>query len=175
MATKKTVYTLEDGTKLYSIKDVRALIGNEVKDNKAELTSLGITKSTEVMESSPAEGNYPEVGTVTDTSVLKKIYKKLSDKQLDEWLELEGLTDKVNLCEHAAINRMRKCMTITNLHFPKTPGASKAKKSKYADYTTEQLVQMCADNDLDIKDDKGDMRILRMYSIMTLKKAGVLE
>jgi hypothetical protein len=118
---------------------------------------------------------YPEVGTVGDKKELKKVYKKLTDAQLDEWLELEGLTDKVKLCEHESINRMRKCMAITALHFPPEPSQGAKSKSKYADFTTEQLVQMALDNDVVVKDDKGDARILRMYTIMALKEAGVLE
>ena len=118
------------------------------------------------------EVKFPEVGTVTDRKELKRLYKKLSDAEIDEWLELEGITDKVKLCEHEAINRMRKCMAITALHFPKE--AAPAKKSKYAEYSTEELVQMAMDNDVDVPDDKGDPRILRMYTIVALKKAGIL-
>ena len=116
---------------------------------------------------------FPEVGSVADHKALKKIYKGLTDAQLDEWLALEGLTDKVKLCGHGPIDRMRKCMAITNLHFPKESAVKT--KSKYADYTTEQLVQMAMDSDVEVKDDKGDMRILRMYTIMALKQAGVLS
>lgn len=119
-----------------------------------------------------AKVGYPEVGSVADHKALKKVYKGLTDEQLDEWLSLEGLTDKVKLSGHGPIDRMRKCMAITNLHFPK-PVAVKT-KSKYADYTTEQLVQMAMDNEIEVKDDKGDMRILRMYTIMALKEAGIL-
>jgi hypothetical protein len=63
-------------------------------------------------------------------------------------------------------------MAITNYHFPKT--TTTTKKSKYADYTTEQLVEMCAEHDVAVKDDKGDMRILRMYCIVALREAGVI-
>lgn len=120
------------------------------------------------------EVTYPEVGTVTEQKDLKKVYKKLTDAQLDEWLAIEGLTDQVKLSGHASIDRMRKCMAITALHFPKEPSAS-SKKSKYSDFTTEQLVQMALDNDVIVKDDKGDPRILRMYTIVALKEAGILE
>ena len=116
---------------------------------------------------------FPEVGTVEDPKSLKKIYKGLSEAQLDEWLALEGLTDKVKISGHAPIDRMRKCMAITALHFPPAPKSTKS-KSKYADYSTEDLVQMAIDNDIAIKDDKGDVRILRMYAIMALREAGVL-
>lgn len=118
-----------------------------------------------------AKVGYPEVGSVADHKALKKVYKGLTDEQLDEWVDLEGLT--VKLSGHGPIDRMRKCMAITNLHFPKE--VTVKTKSKYADYTTEQLVQMAMDNDVEVKDDKGDMRILRMYTIMALKEAGVLS
>ena len=117
----------------------------------------------------PVQDGYPEKGTIDEKS-LRKMYKKLSDEQINEWLELEGLTYKQS--GHESIDRMRACMTITNFHFPKVTAAKKA--SKYADYTTEQLVEMCIDNDLVLKDDKGDMRILRMYAIVALREAGVI-
>lgn len=115
------------------------------------------------------EVQYPEVGAI-DEKGLKKLYKKLSDSQIDEWLELEGLTYKK--CDHEAINRMRKCMAITQYHFPKISVPKKA--SKYAEYSTEKLVEMCMENDVMLKDDKGDARILRMYCIMGLREAGVI-
>ena len=128
-------------------------------------------KPTKPVES---ESLFPEVGSVPDHKALKKIYKKLTDAQLDEWLELEGLTDKVKLTDHDAINRMRKCMSITELHFPKPVSEGKS-KSKYSSMSTEDLVKLAMDNDLDIKDDKGDIRIMRMYTIMALREAGLLD
>lgn len=120
------------------------------------------------------EIEYPEKGTFKTEKELKKFYKKLSDTQLDEWLELEGIKDKVKLCDHEAINRMRKCMAIMDLHFPKAATSAK-KKSKYADLSTEELVELAINNDIVVKDDKGDPRILRMYTIMALREAGILS
>jgi hypothetical protein len=117
------------------------------------------------------DGTFPEVGSIKDEKELKKIYKQLTNAQLDEWMSLEGLTYTVNANE--SINRMRKCMAVTALHFPKTP--STKNKSKYADITTEELVEMAINAELDIKDHKGDNRILRMYLIMALRDAGILE
>jgi hypothetical protein len=172
---KKFEYVMADGSKVDTIEEVRTILGTEVKDNKADLKAAGVSKVAVADTPAISEMSYPEVGTVADEKALKKVYKKLSDAQLDEWLAIEGLTDKVKLCDHDAINRMRKCMAITALHFPKAPSSGKSSKSKYADYTTEQLCQMAIDNDVEVKDDKGDVRILRMYTIMALKAAGVLE
>lgn len=120
------------------------------------------------------DGNieYPEKGDFTEPEQLKKYYKNLTNDQLQDWLELEGLEYK-HCDTNEAINRMRMCMSMTSYHFPKAKSAKK--KSKYAQYTNEQLVQMCLDNDIEVKDAKGDMRILRMYSIMALRKAGLLD
>lgn len=117
---------------------------------------------------------FPEVGTFPDEKSLSKAVKELSDDQIAEWITLEGL--KYNPCEtHEGINRMRMIMAIKELHFPKQKSGSKKSKSKYADYSTEDLVALCLDNDIDVPDPKGDMRILRMYSIMALRKAGLIE
>jgi len=70
---------------------------------------------------------------------------------------------------------MRMSMAIQDKHFPKEPSKSAKKKAKYADFTTEQLVEMAIANDIEVKDDKGDMRILRMYTIMALRNAGIIE
>jgi hypothetical protein len=116
---------------------------------------------------------YPEKGSFKDEKELKKFYKKLTDDQLDEWLQLEGLTYKA--CpENAPIERMRKCMSLMAYHFPKAPTTSK-KKSKYADLSTEQLMQIATEAGVTVRDDHGDLRILRMYLIMALRDAGLLE
>lgn len=122
-------------------------------------------KTTEVITT-----NYPEVGSVTESKVLKKHFKNLTNDQLDEWISIEGI--QVTLCGHAPIDRMRKCMAITAKHFPPAPKATT--KSRYSNYTTEELVQMAMDNNVEIRDDKGDMRILRMYTIVALREAGLL-
>lgn len=120
-----------------------------------------------------AEIEYPEKGTKT-VEELKALYKRLTDKHLDDWLELEGLTYTPS--DNPGINRMRKCMAITNFHHPKANGGSgKKSKSKYAQYTTEDLVQLCMDNNVEVKDSQGDMRILRMYCIISLRNAGLLK
>jgi hypothetical protein len=66
-------------------------------------------------------------------------------------------------------------MAIKAIHFPtEKTGNSSKKKAKYADYSLETLVQLAMDNDVAVPDDKGDERILRMYTIMALKKAGLI-
>lgn len=115
---------------------------------------------------------YPEKGHFADEKALKKFYRQLSDAQLDEWIGLEGLT--WNSCDNESINRMRRCMAIRELHFPTNTGGNK--KSKYAKYTDEQLLEMCVKNGLEVKvPKKFDKRIMRMYSIMALKDAKVLS
>jgi hypothetical protein len=117
---------------------------------------------------------YPELGSFNDEKAIKKYIKGLTNDQLHEWVELEGVEYKTS--DHESINRMRQAMAIKGLHFPQlasTGGASK-KKSKYSDYTTEALVEMAIENDIEVRDDKGDLRILRMYTIMALKAAGLL-
>lgn len=117
---------------------------------------------------------YPEVGDFKDEKAMKKFVKGLSDASLQEWCILEGAQWKE--CEHESINRMRMAMAIKAIHFPTTaPKAGKKSKSKYATYATEDLVQMALDNDVEVPDDKGDSRILRMYTIMALRKAGIID
>jgi hypothetical protein len=70
---------------------------------------------------------------------------------------------------------MRAAMAIKAKHFPHTaPKATSKSKSKYSDYLTEDLVQMAIDNDIYVDGDNGDMRILRMKTIMALRAAGVI-
>ena len=69
---------------------------------------------------------------------------------------------------------MRKCMAIKDYHFPRQTKAKRS-KSKYADYTTEDLLEMALENDVEVKDSKGNLRILRMYCIMALREAGIIE
>lgn len=119
---------------------------------------------------------YPEIGStaVKDEKAFKKYVKKLSDAQVFDWCELEGATWK-RCPEQPPIDRMRAVMALKAKHFPHTaPKASSKSKSKYADYKTEDLVQMALDNDITVRDDKGDERILRMYTIMALREAGLL-
>jgi len=113
---------------------------------------------------------YPEVGTFKVDRDLKKVYKKLSDEQLMEWLALEGLTHKPCI-ENPAINRMRMCMEILYLHFPKAP--SKAKKaSGWKVYSIEQLMVMASEHSVEYEFSDHEA-ILRMRVIMALKASGV--
>jgi hypothetical protein len=118
------------------------------------------------------KNGYPEVGSedVVDQKWLQKFYKHLTDDQLTEWVELEGLT--YNPSESAPIERMRKCMAILYKHYPKAPTSKK--KSKYSDYTTESLIQMLLDNDVPCEVTDDD-RIMRMRAIMALRAHKVIE
>lgn len=118
------------------------------------------------------ENGYPEVGVFEDKKVLQKFYKQLPDAVLEDWATLEGCTWKA--CpESQPIHRMRVAQEILYKHFPKEPAKSK-KKSKYADYSTEQLIEMAAEKDVPVEVTE-DMRILRMRTIMALRAHGVIE
>lgn len=141
--------------------------GNNVKAGKVE-----------VIKDSEGNVEYPEKGYFADDKAVKRYIKKLTDDQLYEWCELEGVTWNIN--DHAGINRMRAAMAMKAYQLD-TPtagskGGSGKKKGKYSHYELEELVQMALDNDVDVKPYNGDdMRILRMYTIMALKGAGILE
>jgi len=111
---------------------------------------------------------YPEKGVFTEQKALKKHIKGLTDEQLSEWVGLEGLTYKA--CDDKMINRMRMAMAINEYHFPSPPKAAKA-KSKYADYSTEDLVAMAAEHSVPVEVCE-DAKILRMRTIMALRAAG---
>lgn len=152
----------------------KALTNTEDTDTALTNTEEVDEPTDAVDEPSDNQLEYPEVGAFDSEKAIKKYIKALSNEQLAEWVELEGVEYKAN--DHESINRMRQAMAIKALHFPDTApkaGSSK-KKSKYSDYTTEQLVEMALDNDVEVRDDKGDPRILRMYTIMALKAAGLL-
>lgn len=106
----------------------------------------------------------------SDEKAIKKYYKQLSEPQLDKWVGELGIDYKHN--DNESINRMRECMAIKDTFFHKEP-ATKKTKSKYAKYELEDLVKLCYDNDLEIKEAQEDPRILRMYCIMALKKAKI--
>jgi hypothetical protein len=116
------------------------------------------------------EHGYPEVGHFEVKEDLQKFYKYLTDEQLLEWIELEGLEFKPS--ESQPINRMRMCMAILYKHFPKAP--SKKKKSKYADYTLEDLINMALQHEVPVEPTE-DERIMRMRTIMALRAAGYLD
>ena len=125
----------------------------------------------------PEKDGYPEVGHFATEVDMKKYNKALTNEQLQEWCELEGAT--WNPHDNLSINRMRMAMAIKAKHFPHLSsgtGSGKSKsKSKYADTTNEQLAQMCLDNDIEVRDAKGDARIERMYMIMDLRNAGIIK
>ena len=139
------------------------------RSEKAKKEKLKKEKAEEI----PFDGEFPEIGTFANENQLKKFFKQLTDDQLDEWLELEAWDTEVKLCDNAPINRMRKCMVIKSKHFPKE--SSGKSKSKYAKYSTEELMQMALDNDIVVRDCGDDQRILRMYTIVALRDAGLLE
>jgi hypothetical protein len=113
---------------------------------------------------------FPEKGGFQDEKAMKKHIKGLSDAQLVEWMELEGLTH--NPAEHEAINRMRMAMAIKELHFPSEPKAKKS-DSPYKQYSTETLIQMVVDGDVPVEPTE-DMRIMRMRCIMALRAHKVI-
>jgi len=117
------------------------------------------------------EIEYPEVGHFESIDDIKKFYKRLSMEQISEWAEIEGLEWKPN--DNPGINRMRACMAISNHHFPKK--TSGKKKAKYGHLSTEDLLAMAIENDVEVREPKGDNEnILRMYTIMALREAGLL-
>ncbi|APZ82253.1 transcription regulation [Bacillus phage vB_BsuM-Goe2] len=125
-------------------------------------------------EEEDGEIEYPEVGDFEDEKAIKKYIKGLTDEQLQAWCELEGAEWVEN--EHRNINRMRMAMAIKAVHFPElAKKPSSKKKSKYAEYTTEELVEMAIDNNVEVRDDKGNERILRMYTIIALREAGLIS
>lgn len=113
-----------------------------------------------------SEAGFPEKGSM-EKAELQKFYKHLTDEQLAEWLELEGLTH--NPSESAPINRMRMCMAVLYHWFPKAP--AQKKQSKYAEYTTEALLEMAMEKDVEVEP-TDDLKILRMRTIMALRSAG---
>jgi hypothetical protein len=111
------------------------------------------------------------VGVFTDEKAFKDHVKPLTDEEVSQWLALNSLTIKDY--GSAPINRMRAIMAIKEVHFPKAPSQPKS-KSKYADYTTESLVQMAVDNDV-LFEVTDDAKILRMRAIMALRAHKVIE
>lgn len=111
---------------------------------------------------------FPEKGSM-EKAELQKFYKHLTTEQLQEWVELEGLTYTPS--DSAPINRMRLCMAVLYHWFPKAP--TEKKKAKYADYTNEQLAEMALEHEVDVEPTE-DMKILRMRTIMALRQAGHL-
>lgn len=129
---------------------------------------LNITKAfvAKYME----EHGYPAVGTFSDKKDLQKFYKHLSDEQLVEWMGKEGLEHTPS--DSAPINRMRMAMAILYKHYPKAP--STKKKSKYADYSLEDLMELAMKNDV-VFEPTDDDRIMRMRAIMALRAHNIIE
>jgi hypothetical protein len=123
----------------------------------------------EAVQATVKKDGFPEVGTISQDD-LKKFYKQLSNEQLAEWLELEGLEHKPSDSE--PINRMRMCMAILYSHYPKTTAPKK--KSKYADFSLEDLLTMALEKEV-IFEATDDERILRMRAIMALRAAGHIQ
>lgn len=148
---------------------------NTATDTDANDSEVDSDSEEEDVPQEPVnDTEYPEVGEFKDEKAMKKFIKGLSDESLREWCMLEGAEWKA--CDHESINRMRMAMAIKALHFPSTaPKKGKKSKSKYSQWETEDLVQMALDNDVEVPDDKGDNRILRMYTIMALRKAGIID
>lgn len=116
------------------------------------------------------EKGYPEVGAFEDKKALQKFYKQLPTEILEDWCAIEGL--EFTPCgDSEPIHRMRVAMAILYKHYPKETKGKK--KSKYADYTLEDLIQMAVDNDVAIEVTE-DNRILRMRAIMALRDAGLI-
>ncbi len=116
------------------------------------------------------EKGYPEVGYFEEKKDLQKFYKHLSDEQLLDWIELEGLEYTPN--DSQPINRMRMAMSVLYSRFPKQ--ASPKKQSKYAQYSLDDLVQMAVDHDV-VFELTDDERILRMRAIMALRASKIIE
>lgn len=134
-----------------------------------------MAKKTQVnkafVEAYLAENNgYPEIGYFTEKKDLQKFYKHLTDEQLAEWLEVEGL--EYTPSDSEPINRMRMAMAILYLHFPKAP--AKKKKSKYADYSLEDLVNLALENSVAYEPCDDD-KIHRMRAIMALRASKVID
>lgn len=116
------------------------------------------------------ENGFPEQGHFEEKKDLQSFYKHLSTEQLEEWVELEGL--EIKDTDSDSIYRMRLCMAILYLNFPKkTTGKKKA--SPYKHISLEELVQMANENNIEVKHTDSD-KILRMRTIMALKEAGKL-
>ena len=114
---------------------------------------------------------YPEVGEFADTKSLQKFYKQLDIASIETWVELEGLTFKA--CpEQPSIHRMRACMAILYLHFPKE--TKPKQESPYKKYSTEQLVEMAIEHEVAFEPSEDD-RIMRMRAIMALRANKVIS
>lgn len=117
------------------------------------------------------KNGFPEVGQFADKKDLQKFYKQLDTSIIEEWVAVEGL-EFTPAPDSEPIHRMRVAMAILYKHFPKEPAKSKS-KSKYADYTLDQLVELAVENDVPVEPTDDD-RILRMRVIMALRAHKVI-
>jgi hypothetical protein len=131
-----------------------------------------ITGKVNAVDYITENGGYPEVGDFADQKTLQKFYKQLDTAVLEDWASVEGLEYKA--CpDSEPIHRMRVAMAILYKHFPKAPAKGK-KKSKYSDFTTEDLIKMAVDNDVPVEVTEND-QIMRMRVIMALRAHNLLE
>jgi len=170
-APESTEEVVEEATEVAEDTVEEDTVEEEESTEEPTATEEDTVEEEVVEEDTTEDLVYPEVGDYEDSADLKKFYKKLSVEQLEEWVELEGL--EVKATDSPQIYRMRLCMAILYKHFPKAESKPKSKR-KYTQ-STEELVAMALDNDVEVKDDKGNEQILRMYTIMALKKAGLLD
>ena len=119
------------------------------------------------------KNGYPEVGSFLVAKDLQKFYKQLDTATLVDWVTLEGVEYKPCI-DSEPINRMRLCMAILYKHFPKVSTGVTKKASKYAEYTTEALIQLAIDKDVPVEVTE-DMRIMRMRCIMALRASKVID
>ena len=168
--------SVEDDGFMEEISDAqKAREAQELLDKaEEEAVAKALAESGTKVITTPTEDiEYPEVGGFKDEKAMAKFIRKITDAQVYEWAELEGITWKTN--PHEAINRMRAVMALKARHFPVAgAGKSTKSKSKYADMTTEYLVALASEKGVVVKDAKGDAKIQRMYTIMALKTAGLL-
>jgi len=129
-----------------------------------------VTINKAYVEAYVAEHGYPEAEVFADKKDLQKFYKHLSDEQLADWIELEGLEYTPN--DSQPINRMRMAMAVLYSRFPKAPSAKK--QSKYAQYSNEDLMNLAIKHSIEFEMTDDD-RILRMRAIMALRVAGIIE
>lgn len=143
------------------------------------IMSKKTTKAVEVITAKTdavawvTENGFPKADSkvFTEDKVLKKFYKKLDTEVLEAWSAELGAEYKA--CpDNDSIHRMRVAMSILYTFFPKE---TKSKpKSKYADYSLEQLVELALENGV-VVEDTDDMRIMRMRLIMGLRANKVIE
>lgn len=127
-----------------------------------------IGKKVKAMELLEGMDSFPQVGEFEDKKALQNFYKQLDTELLEEWVAMEGL-EFTPSPDSEPIHRMRVCMAILYHHYPRQSKAKK--KSKYSDYSLEDLIGMAMENDVAVPI-TDDARIMRMRTIMALREAG---